>query len=1088
MSESKLIYQNYHKHTHYSNIFTPDSATTIDDYAQRCKALGHKTLCSMEHGFQGRYYETYEVAKKYGLKFVFGVEAYWVKDRHDKDRTNAHICLLAKNETGRRDINRVLSEANIDGYYYKPRLDLELLLSMNPDNVVVSTACIGYWQYDDIIEITKDLHAHFEDNFYLEVQYHNTPSQKVLNDKILRLSSQIGAKLIMGCDSHFIFPWDAKGRDDVLHAKGIFYEDEQGWYHDYPSGEIALKRFKKQGILTEEQALEAMQNTNIILDFEDIEFDKEIKLPTLYPGKTQKEKNKIYLNLLMKQWEEFSKEIPVEEHPKYKEEIKKEAKVIINTGMADYFLLDHEIVKEAVKMGGVITQTGRGSGVSYYTNTLLGFSKVDRIASPVRLYPERFISESRILQTKSLPDLDLNCGNPEVFALAQDKVLGEGHAYPMIAFGTFKVLSAFKMYAKSQNIDFDTANAITKQIEKYETDLKYASDDEKDLLDVLEYIDEKYHDIYKGCEKYMGIIASKSPHPCAYLIYDGNIKEELGLIRIKSESTGKDVLATVIDGGIAEDYKFLKNDLLKVDVVMLIDKVYKRLGMKPHTVNELMSVIKGDEKTWNIYKNGYTVGVNQVEKESTTEKAKRYQPVNISELTAFIAAIRPSFKSLYKIFENRESYKLGVERVDDIIKSNEMPFSFVIYQEQIMAMLEFAGFKTDETYGIIKAISKKKPDVVKPLEQRFIDGFVQKLAEDDSTSKEEALTVSQKIWTIIEDSSAYSFNASHAYSYALDSVYCAYLKAHYPLEFYETSLQMYSEKSKKDKVAKFKNEMGMAFDIKLGELLFGKDNRNFVAEGKDTINESMLSIKYLNKACTENLYQLGKKKYDSFLDLMIDMSETKALDSRQLNILVHLGYFKNFANGKKILTFIEYFKNIYNSKTIRHTKYEDDEMLQQLIIQHSDSTPKTFKNIDTKTILLKIWDKLENERIPISTQAMYEYENVGYLKLKYPNLSSNTLYVVEDINCRYSEHKPYLKLYNIKTGETIRTRIKKSDLYEDENKFGQFDVLRVKGFDNERKYKREDGKLKLSNETEPILNEYSIVSRLEVEKKTCKKE
>jgi len=396
--------ENYHKHTHYSNIFTPDSIATIEEYAIRAKELGHKTISSLEHGFQGRYYETYEIAKKYGLKFIFGTEAYWVKDRFEKDRANNHIVLLAKSEKGRKEINRVLSEANISGYYYRPRLDLELLLSLNPNEVFVTSACVGFWSYEDSEIIVKQLHNHFKSNFLLEVQYHHTKKQKILNKYILSLSKKYDINIISGYDSHYIYEKDAQGRTDFLEAKGIRYEEEDGWFMDYPSDDTAFVRFKEQGILSSEQITNAMDNTNLLLEFEDIEFNKDIKLPTLYPDKTQKEKNDLYINIILKEWNKFKNAIPVEQHKKYQEEIKKEVKVILNTGMADYFLLDYEIVKRAIEKGGIITNSGRGSGVSYFTNTLLGFSKVDRIASPVKLYPERFISETRILQTRSLPD------------------------------------------------------------------------------------------------------------------------------------------------------------------------------------------------------------------------------------------------------------------------------------------------------------------------------------------------------------------------------------------------------------------------------------------------------------------------------------------------------------------------------------------------------------------------------------------------------------------------------------------------------------------------------------------------------------
>ena len=149
-----MNYTQYHKHCSYSNVITPDSVVFPEDYAKRAVELGQKVLSGVQHGWQGRAIEYYELAKKYNLKFLFGTEAYWVKDRLEKDRTNAHIILLAKNENGRKGINRILSEASISGFYYRPRIDMELLLSLSPNSVWITTACIaGLWKYDNADEL-----------------------------------------------------------------------------------------------------------------------------------------------------------------------------------------------------------------------------------------------------------------------------------------------------------------------------------------------------------------------------------------------------------------------------------------------------------------------------------------------------------------------------------------------------------------------------------------------------------------------------------------------------------------------------------------------------------------------------------------------------------------------------------------------------------------------------------------------------------------------------------------------------------------------------------------------------------------------
>ena len=369
--------------------------------------------------------------QKSKLKFIFGAEAYWVKDRKaenvpkinkktgqiipnefTQDRTNCHIILLAKNEEGRRDINEVLSIANEDGFYGQPRLDISLLLKIKPENVMVTTACVKYWEYDDIDEITKKFHEHFKENFFLEIQYPNTEKQKRLNRHILELSRTLKIPLIFGYDSHYITEDQAQERNNYLEARSIEYDDdEKGWYMDYPPEDEVRRRLKLQGVLNEDQIDECIRNTDLLLDFEDIVLDKKIKLPKNYlfngewvGDKTQGWRDKTLRDLVYEKWEETKPTVDPSRYKEYEDGINYELDAIIGTKMSDYFLIDYEIVKEGIKNGGIITKTGRGSGVSYYVNSLLGFSNIDRFISPVKLYPDRFMSKTRILESRSLPD------------------------------------------------------------------------------------------------------------------------------------------------------------------------------------------------------------------------------------------------------------------------------------------------------------------------------------------------------------------------------------------------------------------------------------------------------------------------------------------------------------------------------------------------------------------------------------------------------------------------------------------------------------------------------------------------------------
>ena len=498
-----MTYQNYHRHSSFSNIITPDSVVSNEDYAKRAVELGHSLLSGVEHGWTGRYVEGYELAEKYGLKFISGLESYMVKDRFEKDKTNAHIILLAKNENGRQAINDIISEANLTGYYYRARIDLPLLYSLPKNDVWVTTGCIaGIWKYEDADDIALQIAEHFGRNFFLEVQNHNTPSQIALNSRIINLANQNNLNIIFGCDSHIIKLEQAKDREDFLLSKKIVYEDEQEWNLDYPTDEEAYQRFINQGVLSKNQIKEAMENTNVFLDVEKYNgniFNKDIKIPTLYPDKTQEEKDKIFTDLVCSQWDKEKNNIPQDQWEHYNKEIEKEVDIVVATKHADYFLLNQKIIEKGKELGGVITLSGRGSGVSFYINKLLGFTEVDRISASIKLYPERFMSKTRILETKSLADFDMNLANPEVFAQAQKDVLGEECSYPMIAFGTMKPKAAFKMYARAKNIEFEIANTISDQIGKYEDDLKHAEEDEKESINVLDYIRSEERRVGKEC-------------------------------------------------------------------------------------------------------------------------------------------------------------------------------------------------------------------------------------------------------------------------------------------------------------------------------------------------------------------------------------------------------------------------------------------------------------------------------------------------------------------------------------------------------------------------------------------------------------
>lgn len=946
---------NFHCHSEYSNVTTPDVVIRNEDRINRAKELGHTVASGVEHGTAGNFFEFYDICKEKNIKPLLGTEAYFVKDRivndgrsvKEKDSTNAHLILLAKNENGRKAINKVISESNRSGYYYKPRIDFELVLSLPEDDVWVTTACLGgIWKYSDYEDIIVELHKKFGENFFLEVQYHDTDKQKEVNEKILNLSEKHSIKIVAGMDSHMIYPEDSKKRDIFLASRGISYEDEYGWYLDFPDYNTAVKRFVEQDVLTREQAVQALDET---LVFEEVEeytshiFNKDkIKLPTIYPDKTQEEKDEILSEIVWSEWEKTKKDVPEEKWEEYKKEIEFELHTIIETGMSDYFLLNFQIIKRGKDLGGRLTLTSRGSAPSYYISKLLGFTTIDRINSRVKLFPERFMSKERILETHSLPDIDFNVGNPEVFEKAQREILGDGKSYRMLTYQRVHESSAWKMYARYVDMPFEESNEVSDMLKAWRKAIQYSGlDDEDEIREQYpaeKYIGKEHIEIYRKSRDFLGLVNSLGSHPCAFLLLDeGDIEEEIGLIRTRGGE-----LCAVVEGKTADKRLFLKNDLLKVTVVDNIYETYQRIGIEPHTVDELIVACENDADVWDLYKRGITLGLNQVETEGTTRKIKEYAPENISELSSFVAAIRPGFKSKYKEYAKRQPFSYDIPAVDNIIQTEEFPFSYMLYQENAMAVLGYAGIPMYETYQIVKDIAKKNHDKVYAYKRKFIPLMTHKLVETEGTTKDRAKEIADDVWQIIEDSARYSFNSSHSYSVANDSLYGAWQKAHYPLEFYETLLRSYEKDAKKDKINLAKTEARKFFDISFPPFKWGQDNRNITMDkSTNSINMSLSTIKGFGNKIAQQLFELHEIfSGDSFLELMVLAVEKRMFSKSKWKKLIRIGYFSEFGSRKKILEFFDEFTGKNNRYNIK-LKLETKEKRLEKLVALWDSIPQT---------------------------------------------------------------------------------------------------------------------------------------------------
>lgn len=649
------------------------------------------------------------------------------------------------------------------------------------------------------------------------------------------------------------------------------------------------------------------------------------------------------------------------------------------------------------------------------------------------------------------------------------RILGEDHAVPMVAFGTLKKKSAFKIYAKVDGLDFQLANEISNQIGKYEEAVKNAEDD-ADSIDIFDYVDKKYQSYIKQSEEYWGVISDKKKAPSAYLLYQGSIRREIGLMKCKNETTNKEYITCVIDGAIAENYKFLKNDILKVDVVLLIDKVFKRIGIEHFNVNTLIDNVTDDTSTWDIYAKGYTIGVNQVEQEGSRQKCMNYKPTNVSELSAFVAAIRPGFKSMYKRFEQREDFSWGIPSLDHLLRTKELPVSFLFFQEQVMSVLNYAGFPMDACYGIIKAIAKKHPEKVRPLKQKFIEGFKNKIIQDENLDEPTALEYAKRVWVIINDNCGYGFNSAHAYCMALDSLYQAWQKAHYPYEFYEVLLQHYSDKGNKDKVIALKQEMLKGFGISEGAYKFGKDNRKFVAD-KDNhcIYPSLSSIKGISQTIANKLYSIKDEQFGSFFELLPRLKEV-GVQAGHLDILIKIGYFSDFGDVNTLLEYVRIYNNLFDRKQINKTDIEKFGLDADILSATAIETPKQYKIIDSATMINMVVNRLNIPKTSVCDKIRYQIEFLGYADIIVPKTDEKNYYVM-DINGNW------LTLYQLKTGATIKIKTRANVLSN--NPVQKDDVIKVLEVKREpRYYKDANGKWAQDYDNlEDILRRYQVLKK-----------
>lgn len=1009
-----IRYNNYHKHDHYGNPWTMDCVVKPEEYCQRAIELGHDSVFTVNHGVTGNVFEWMELSKKYNLKMRYGMETYFVNDRFEKDRSNKHLVIVAKNNDGVMQLNDIMTEAHSTGFYYKPRIDRELLFSLNPNDFIITTACVaGIWNDPELI---LALHRKFGKNFFLEVQFNQFAKQIEVNQELLRLSKEAHIPIIHANDSHYIYPQDTEYRDVLLKAKEIYYEDEGNSIMDYPDSDTIFQRYEKQGVLTRQEVAEALENTLIFDECEPITLiNDDIKLPPISENPTEDLRNIIYTK-----WQDEKNNVPKERWQEYEDAISYELDIVEKTHMENYFLIDYVVAKEGQqKYDGRLTNTGRGSAPSFYITKLLGLTDIDRVASPITLYPTRFMSIERILGARSLPDIDLNTTDREPFIKATEDLLGKENCAWMLAWKPFQDASAFRTYCKGIGKDISEYDEIAKNLEAYENDNKWKK-------------------IIQDSKRFVGVIESISESPCSMLLYNKPVRKELGLVR-----TSKDKFCCLLDGYNCDKYKYLKNDYLTVTVWAIIRDVCKLAGIPIPTIREIDDLF--DDETFDIYKNGLTSTINQADSDFATGLVTTYCPKTVSEMSAFVAIIRPGCASLLQDFIDRKPYTTGVKELDDLlIEGNHR----MIYQELIMKYLIWLGVPETGSYDIIKKIAKKKfkEAELAQLKAELLDGWKKRVGTEEGFIE---------TWTVVEQAAKYSFNASHSLSYAYDSLYGAYLKSHYPLEYYTVALNYYGDDAVR--TLKLTNEL-QHFGIRLKPIKFRYSKGDYSpSKDENSIYKGIQSIKYMNANIANEIYELKNNKYNSFVELLDDIYNRTSTDARQLKILIELNFFEEFGDVNLLLAQKDFYDKFCDRSQFKKDELESLGISLDAIRPYATKeTPKMFTGVDFKSFVSVAAVQIKAPPRKLSEQIKSQTEHLGYITIADEKYSRMAAVLAVD-----TKYAPKLKLYSLKNGTTLDCKVDKRTFSKEKLEVG--DIVRIRGTKEKPKVRKNE-----NGEFEPI--------------------
>ncbi len=781
---SKTPFVHLHLHTFYSLL---DGLSRPEEYVKKAKEQGCPAIAITDHGVMHGAIEFYKACKKHDIKPIIGMEVYIAFNklsdkRHQIDNKRTHATLLAMNNEGYENLLKMATTAHLEGFYYKPRVDWDLMKKHGKGIIALSGCLLGdipraILNADEgkVKEIINNFQSTFgKDNFYLEIQHHpEIPEQQTVNQRLIDISKKEGIPLVATGDIHYINPEDNVAQDIMIciqSGKNLQDTNRMSMMNaDYSmkDPEVFVEEFK--------DVPEAIENTVKLAERCNVEFDFETNRIPAFPLREGKDPAEYLRELcykgLIEKYKLDEKDIKKpksEEVKKLVDRLEYELKIITDMGFVGYFLIVWDFVKWA-KDNQIIVGPGRGSAAGALVSYCLDVTEIDPIK--YRLLFERFLNPARI----SMPDIDLDFADnrrDEVIEYVAEKY-GRDRVAQICTFGTLAARAAVKDVGRTLGVPFVQMNEFAKLIpEKPGTTLEEALQQSPELRNAVK--EDIYQQVMENALKLEGTVRHISVHACAVVIADEPLVKYTALQHPPKDDKG---IITQYSAKPLEALGLLKMDFLGLKNLTILQTALKIIDRTKGKKINLKQIPIDDKKAYALMARGETTGVFQLESAGMKRYLKELRPTEFEDIIAMVSLYRPGPMEWIPDYiagkHGRKKARYQHSSLEPILKNT---YGIAIYQEQILQIAQaFAGFSLGEADILRRAIGKK---IIKELEsqrEKFIDGAIKK-----GHSKSLAITIFEKV---IEPFAGYGFNKSHAACYAMIAYETAYLKAHYPTEF-----------------------------------------------------------------------------------------------------------------------------------------------------------------------------------------------------------------------------------------------------------------------------------------------------------------